>query len=162
MTIDSAVRPPRWFRVVATLALLWMLAGVGAWIADLLMTDAALAGLSEGQRTLYTTRPSWVFVVYGVAVFSGLAGAVALLMRRSWAVPALGLSLAALLVQFGYTFFVMDAIGHIGAQAAVPLPATVALIGVAVLWFARASARRGWLAARSRGGMHAEPVISGQ
>jgi hypothetical protein len=80
-----------------------------------------------------------------VATFSGLAGAIALLLRRSWAVPALAVSLAAVAVQFGYTFLVLDAARILGAAAALPFPITIFLIGAALLYFAVLSARRGWL-----------------
>jgi hypothetical protein len=146
--MPEAVTPPRWYTAIAVLALLWMLVGAAAWFMDLMLDAAALAAMSEGQRSLFEARPQWIFVVYGVATLSGLLGAVALLMRDPRAVPALALSLVAVTVQFGYTFLVMDAIGRIGAAAAVPFPATIFLIGAALLRFAIESSRRGWLTHR--------------
>ncbi len=145
MTPTNAAQPPRWFRVVAVLAILWMLVGVMAWFMDLMMTEETLAGMSEGQRQLYESRPAWVFVVYGIAIAAGFLGAVALLMRRAWAVPALAVSLVAVAIQFGYTFLVMDAIGRIGAAAALPFPMTIIVIGAALLWLALEARKRGWL-----------------
>jgi hypothetical protein len=150
--------PPRWFRIVAWLAVAWMLVGVAAWVADLMTNEAALAGMSEGQRTLYEARPGWLFAVYAVAVFAGLAGAVGLVLRRAWSVPALAVSLLAVVVQFGYTLLVMDAIGHIGAAAALPFPLLILAIGVALLALARHAMRRGWIpAVRPEAGVVAAP-----
>jgi hypothetical protein len=112
----SNVASPKWYWVVSSLALVWMLFGVMAWTADLTMDEAALAQMSESQQQLYAQRPQWLFVVYAIAVFSGLLGAIGLLMRRSWAVPALAVSLAAIVVQFGYTLFALDAIRLLGPQ----------------------------------------------
>jgi hypothetical protein len=139
--------PPRWYPVVAWLAVAWMLVGVAAWFADLMTTDAAVAAMSDGQRTLYEARPGWLFAVYGVAIIAGLAGAVGLVLRRAWSVPALAVSLLAVVVQFGYTLLVLDAIGHIGAAAALPFPLLILVIGVALLAVARHAMRRGWIPA---------------
>jgi hypothetical protein len=138
---------PRWYWLAASLALLWMLFGVFALAMDAMMDEAAMAQLSEGQRQLYAERPQWLFVVYAVAIGSGLAGAIGLLLRRAWAVPALMLSLLAVLVQFGYIFGVMDAIARLGgAAAAVPFPLTIIVAGMLALWLGLHARGRGWLA----------------
>jgi hypothetical protein len=80
-------RPPGWYWVVGVLVALWMLLGVVAWCVDLGMTAERLAAMPQAQQQLHASRPAWLFVVYGVAVFSGLAGAIALLARRKAAKP---------------------------------------------------------------------------
>ena len=136
---------PRWYWIVASLALLWMLFGVLAWVMDLTMSDAALAQMTEAQRQLYLSRPQWVFVVYAIAIFSGLAGVLGLLLRRTWAVPLLQLSLVAVIVQFAYTFLVMKVIQHVGVAAALPLPIAIFAIGAGLVMLARKARREGWL-----------------
>lgn len=148
---EGPVTPPRWYLVVSGLAVVWMLFGVAALVMDAMMDEAALAAMSEGQRRLFESRPAWIFAVYAIATLTGLAGAVALLLRRSWAVPALAVSLAAVTVQFGYVFLVMDAVGQIGAAAALPFPITIFVIGAVLLWFARMADHRGWLSAGAAG-----------
>ena len=147
-TTTTAIKPPTWYWVVAGIAVLWMLFGVMAWVMDLMTDEAGLAELSEAQRQLYAARPQWLFVVYGVAIFSGLAGAIGLLLRKSWASMLFGVSLAAIIVQFGYTFLGMHALQVLGAAAAVPFPLVIFLIGVALLWIARRSRKLGWIAPR--------------
>lgn len=147
VTSTAASKPPTWYWVVSGLAVLWMLFGVMAWVMDLMTDEASLAELSEAQRQLYAARPQWLFAVYGVAIFSGLAGAVGLLIRKSWAAILFGLSLAAIIIQFGYTFLAMRAVEVLGAAAAIPFPLVIFLIGVALLWFARRSRRLGWIGA---------------
>jgi hypothetical protein len=145
-TTSAATKPPTWYWVVSGLALLWMLFGVAAWVMDFMTDEAGLAELSEAQRQLYAARPQWLFVVYGVAIFSGLAGAIGLLLRKSWASMLFSLSLAAIIVQFGYTFFVMQAVQVLGASAAIPFPLAIFAIGAALVWFARRSRKAGWIA----------------
>ena len=144
---SPAKKPPPWYWVVSGLALVWMLFGVMALIADFMMDEAALAQMSEAQQQLYASRPQWLFVVYAVALFSGLAGAIGLLMRKAWAIPALAISLGAVVIQFGYTFLVMDAIRLLGAAAALTFPIVIFVIGVALLWFAMHSRKSGWIGA---------------
>jgi hypothetical protein len=143
--MSYTAEPPRWFRIVAGLAIVWMLVGVATWMMDFITDEATVAGLTEGQRQLYAIRPQWLFAVYGIATFAGLAGAILLFMRRASAVAAFAVSLAAVVVQFGYTFVFMDAIGLLGAAQAVPFPLTILAIGAALLWFSMHATRQGWL-----------------
>jgi len=144
-TTTSASKPPTWYWVVSGLAVLWMLFGVMAWVMDLMTDEASLAEFSEAQRQLYAARPQWLFAVYGVAIFSGLAGAVGLLLRKSWASMLFGVSLAAIIVQFGYTFIALHAVEVLGAAAAIPFPLVIFLIGVALVWFAHRARQSGWI-----------------
>jgi hypothetical protein len=123
-----------------------MLFGVMAWVMDLMTDEAGLAQLSDAQRQLYVARPQWLFAVYGVAIFSGLAGAIGLLLRKPWASMLFALSLAAIIVQFGYTFVVMHAVELLGAATAIPFPLVIFLIGVALWWFSLRARKLGWLA----------------
>ncbi len=137
-------RPPAWFRIAAVLALLWGLVSVFAWTADLMTDEQTAAQFTDAQRRLYLARPAWIFAVYALAIFSALAGATGLLLRRRWAVFLLALSLAALVVQFGYTFIALDAISLLGVGAAF-FPLFIVAVGAAMLWLALDAQRRGWL-----------------
>lgn len=120
MDTTQTASPPRWYWIVAGLALLWMLFGTFALVMDLTTNEAALEGLSEAERQLYAARPTWLFIVYGIAVLGGLVGVIGLL-------------------------FVMGAIEVVGAAAALPFPLAIFTIGVLLLWLALRSKRRGWL-----------------
>lgn len=140
----AGIRPPKWYWVVSIIALLWMLVGVMSWVMDLMMDEAALAQMSEAQQQVYRSRPSWIFIVYAIAIFSGLLGAIGLLLRKQWAVTAFWVSLAAIVVQFGYTILVMDVVRLLGPAAALIFPAIIFAIGAALLWFAMHARRSGW------------------
>lgn len=147
MSVASAYpsRPPWWYWAAAIIALLWTLLGVIAWTMDLMMDPAALAELPANQQALYVARPAWVFVLYAVAVFSGFIGAIGLLLRQRWVTTLFLLSLAAVVVQFGYILFGMDAIELLGPGEALPFPLTIVLFGVFLLWFARYARRHAWI-----------------
>ena len=143
--IHASTSPPKWYWIVSGLALVWMVIGVLSWTMDLLMDQAALEAMPEGQRQLYMARPQWLFVVYAIAIFSGLFGAVGLLLRKAWAKWMFVVSLVAIVVQFGYTFMVMNAIDLIGAAAAVPFPLVIFTIGACLLWMSIQAQKSGWL-----------------
>jgi len=138
-------KAPKGFWILAVLALVWMLFGVMAWVMDLITDEASLSKLSEAQRHLYAIRPQWLFGVYAVAIFSGLAGAIGLLLRKGWATAAFGISLVAVIVQFGYTFVVMDAFRLLGASA-VAFPLVIFAIGVFLLWYSLRARKQRWIA----------------
>lgn len=138
-------KPPWWYWAAAVIALLWTLLGVVAWTMDLTMDPARLAEMSPAQQDLYAARPQWVFVLYAVAVFSGFAGAIGLLLRKRWVTTLFLLSLLAVVVQFGWILFGMDAIGTLGAGEALPFPIMIVLFAVFLLWFARYARRHGWI-----------------
>lgn len=93
-----------------------------------------------------STKLSWLFVVYGIAVFAGLAGAIGLLMRRAWAVGAFTVSLVFVVIQFVYVLFVLDAIGRLGLAQAAAFPVVILAIGAGILWFSITARRRRWIA----------------
>lgn len=145
MGLFRASRPPGGYWIVALLALAWMGFGLFALVMDYTMDEAGRAQMTAAQQQLMAARPAWLFGVYAVAIFSGLAGAIGLIMRQTWAVPAFSLSLLAIIVQFGYIIVGLDAVAILGAQQALLFPAVIFAIGVFLLWFATHARKRGWL-----------------
>ncbi|WP_425409501.1 hypothetical protein [Hyphococcus sp.] len=146
MNIQHTEKLPPWFWAIAALALLWNLAGVGAFIADAAMSEETVSTLPQAQQDMRGNTPAWLMIVYGIAVFTGLLGAIALLLRKQWAAPVFGVSLGAIIVQMGYVIFGLNAVRALGASA-VMFPTFVVAIGVFLVWFALKSQRKGWLRA---------------
>jgi hypothetical protein len=142
----EAATPPRWYWAVASLLALWLMIGVASWFVDLTMSDAMVSEMSEAQRGVYARRPSWMFGLYGIAVFAGGAGGIGLLFRQRWATNALLVSLVAATLQFLITMFgPMDALAQLGPALALPIPVTVIVVGLGAVRFAQKAAVRGWL-----------------
>lgn len=137
-------KPPTWFWIVAALALLWACAGCASYLAQVSMTEADLAALPPAQADLWRAMPDWLKGVFAIAVWSGLAGAIALLLRRRVARPLYIVSLAAVIVQFGYVFGATRILTTIGPSSAA-FPAFIFVAGVALVWFAGIARGRGWL-----------------
>ncbi len=135
---------PVWFWAVAGLAVVWNLMGVAAYLMEVTMSKEALAALPEAQREIQANMPAWVTGAFAIAVFAGLAGSIALALRRSLATPLLVGSLVAALAQFGYLFLMTNALAAIGPSVAA-MPTVILVIAAFLIWFSMRSKGKGWL-----------------
>ena len=130
-----------WFYPAAVASALFMLLGVLIYVEHVTL-DAAT--LPVDQRAAFLAQPTWVTGVFAVATWSGLAGAILLLLRRQTAVPVILLSMVALAVWIG-GLASADVV-----RSSMSVNDWAVLIGIAALvwtiyWFARHSRQRGWL-----------------
>ena len=137
--------PPKWFKVVAVVALLWNLLGCFAFASDLKLSPDDVAKLSAAQQTLYAARAGWAVASTAVAVLGGALGCIGLLMRRKWAFPVLVLSLIGIVVQDFGLFVLVDGAALAGSVAVV-MQTIVLAIGIGLVWLSRKGIARGWLA----------------
>jgi hypothetical protein len=138
MATDPHKRAPLW---PAFVFLLWTLLGVATFLMQSMQDLAELARTDPVQARLRAGMPLWVWMAYGMAVGAGLAGALALLLRRRSAVWLAGLCLIAVLVQFGHTILLTDLVALRGWSAAL-FPLLIIAMALAQLLYAR------WLGAR--------------
>lgn len=136
---------PRFFFVIAVILLLWNLMGVVAFVGEYTMDLDALAKTDPVGARIFAAMPGWLWVVFALAVGSGTLGALALLLRRSAAVPLFVISLAAVIVQFGYTFLATDLIAAKGVLIATAFPALIFVIAICQLLYARSLKAKGVL-----------------
>lgn len=144
MPFSQVTRPPLWFWIATVLATLWNAVGVWAYLAQVTMSPETLEALPEAERALHLGTPAWAVGAFAVAVFCGLAGCLALLLRRRIALPLLVFSLLGVLVQMGHAFGMTDALEVMGPQALIG-PTVVILVGIGLVALAIAGGRRGWL-----------------
>jgi hypothetical protein len=137
-------KPPLSFRLIAAVALLWNLIGLGAVVADLRLSAADIAALPAAEQVLYAARPLWSVVASVVAVVGGSAGCVALLIGSRWAVPLFWASVAGVVLQDIGLFAVAGA-GRAPELVPVMLQGLVFVIAVALVGFARRGVGKGWL-----------------
>lgn len=136
---------PTWFWVVSGIALLWNLMGLMMFVMDMTMSAETLAAnYNEEELEVVKQIPAWVKGAYGLAVIFGVLGCVGLLMRKKWAFPVLILSLAGVLAQQSYFYFLSDMIAVMGASM-LPLTITILVIAVLLVVFAKFSIGKGWL-----------------
>ncbi|MEO8722523.1 MAG: sugar transporter [Sphingobium sp.] len=138
------MKAPRVLLIVSIFSLLWNLMGIAAYLGQVTMDTAELAQSKPYQANMFAQMPHWAWAAYAIAVFSGLGGAIFLLMKSSFAVILFLVSLVAVLVQFSYGLLMTDLIVVKGATAAI-FPAIIILIALGQFLFARNMVVRGIL-----------------
>jgi hypothetical protein len=135
---------PVWVKIVSIVLLLWSLVGLWAFYSQSTMTPDMMARLPPDEQAIWSAMPSWLWGVYAVAVLSGFAGAVLLLMRKALSVALYLVSLIAIVVQFGYVFAATPLLRTIGPSSAL-FPLFIFAMGAAALWFALSWRGKGWI-----------------
>ncbi len=137
-------KPPRWFKVVAVVALLWNVLGCIAFFSDLRLSPDDLAKLPEAQQALYAMRPGWAVAATALAVFGGVMGCIGLLSRKKWAFALLGLSLIGIVVQ-DFGLFVLAGGASLAGPVAFVMQGIVLAVGIGLVLLSRKGIARGWL-----------------
>ncbi|MFT5525715.1 MAG: hypothetical protein ACI9HK_003685 [Pirellulaceae bacterium] len=122
--------PAWWFWIISGLALVWNFIGLTIFV---------------GRFTIgFEQTPIFVVAAFAVAVFGGVIGCIALLIRKEWAINVLMMSLAGVLTQMSHAFFVSGAFQGQETSTLV-MPVCIILIAVLLIPFSAASRKRGWL-----------------
>jgi len=141
----TAASPRRWtFWVIAFIALLWNLIGMAFFVMQVRLTPEMLAAMPAAQRAVYAATPAWINIVFGVAVVSGVLGAISLLLKKRWAVPLFLVSLLAIVVQLVGAYAVTPVWQSSGA-AGLALPVMLVVIALYLWWYARDAATKAWI-----------------
>ena len=137
-------KPNTGFWIIGTIALIWNLLGVFAFIGQMNMTPEMLEALPETERALYENVPSWVNIVFAIAVFGGALGSVLLLLKKKLATPVFIISLFGIIAQMVYNFILSKAADVYGPGGMI-MPAMVVLIGVFLVWYSKQATSKGWV-----------------
>ena len=141
---NGSVKPPTWLWVVSIIALLWNLAGVGAYLSQAFTPDDVFAQMEQAVQDLINQTPAWATAAFAVAVWGGALGSLLLILRRKLAHTVLIISLVGILVQMFYNFFMSNSMEVYGPDGAI-MPIMVILIGVGLVLFAKKGKAVGWL-----------------
>jgi hypothetical protein len=141
----SPARGPIWLLAAAIFGVVWNAYGVYQYIGSFAQTKASLmtAGMTASQADLYLSLPAWMSVVFAVGVFGGLAGSIALLMKRSIALPIFTVSVIGYILLFvgDYYYGIFD---NIPTQLAILT--VVVVVAAALLSITRHASNRSLLA----------------
>lgn len=143
--MTNKTKPASWYWVVSVLALIWNLIGVLAYLGQAFITEEMKAQYTPEQLTLLEGRPAWVTAAFAIAVWGGLLGCIALLIRKRWARPLLLVSLLGIVAQTGYNLFATNAAEIFGALQGLVMPLIVVIIGILLVLIAKIADRKQWL-----------------
>lgn len=144
MNNDAKQKLPRLFWSIAIAALIWNLLGVLAYVMEVTMSAESMAALPLDQQALYAEQPAWVTGAFAIAVFAGLLGSIALVLRKGIAIPVLSVSLLAVIAQMYYLFAMSDMLRVMGTTSAI-MPTAIVVIAAALLWFSSSAKSKGWI-----------------
>src|SRR5690606_19795717 len=135
---------PIWFWIVTIIALLWNLLGMLQFIVQVTMSPEDLAAYPEDQQAIYKFMPSWVNIAFALAVFGGVFGCIALLMRKSWAIPMFIVSLIGVIAHMYYIFFMSNSYEIFGPNGLIQ-PITVIVVAILLLALAKMAKAKSWI-----------------
>jgi CHASE2 domain-containing sensor protein len=116
---------------------------------DFVMTQtknaAYLSAMTPKQLEYIYGFPFWAEAVWGLGVWGGVLGSLALLFRRGLAVCLFLASLIGIVLTDLYNFVLSNGLEVMGGAGAVVFPAVIFVIGVLLWLYARAMRTRGVL-----------------
>ena len=145
-----SARTPAHLWIVGALATLWNAFGCYDYLMTRMRNTDYLAGMMptvdpNAMLAWVDAFPVWAQFGWGLGVWGGLAGGILLLMRKRWAVWALGLSFVGALLGLGYQIAAAPPLpGAEGAMFEV-VPYGIILFALALLLYARAMEKKGVL-----------------
>ena len=126
---------------VCVVLLLWGLGGASIYVAYFIETpeEFALAAETAENRDAYAAYvahiPLWAIGVGTIAAVARLAGAIALLLRRAWALPLYIVSLAFFLVAL-FRAFVLADVASVMSEGHIAIEVVFLVLSVFATWFA--------------------------
>lgn len=133
-----------WFWIVSIIALLWNLMGAYAYVIDAYTSIEDLEAMTQAQRELYESRPAWATGAFAIAVWAGVLGCIALLIKKKWARPVLLISLIGVIGQQLYMFFLSNTLEVMGSES-LGLPIAVLIIAIGLVYFAKIAQKKSWI-----------------
>jgi hypothetical protein len=142
----TTTKPPVAYWIIASIAVLWNLMGVGAFASDLMVTPELISKMEPAMQEMYNNNPMWLKVVYGIATITGLLGSIGLLLRKNWAIPLFLISLITVFIQMTYSMLGTNAIEAVGTTGAVVFPIIVIIIAAFLWYYAKKALNNDWIA----------------
>ena len=145
-TKAMTVRTPWHLWAVGIAGLLWNAYGCFDWTMTNVQGEAYLRsyGMTEAQIAYFNAMPAWSHATWAVGVWGGLIGALLLLLRRKWALPAFILSFVGFLGGLVYSYGLTDSSEVMGANSWI-MQVVIGAGCVFFIWYARFATRQGVL-----------------
>ena len=134
---------PKWLLPVAIIALLWNLMGCAAYLYDAMLSATDIAKMSDAEKAMVAVRPMWSIGATAVGVWLGALGCLAMIFRKSWAVPLLWLSLLGVIAQDLWLFVLAPKSDLINGTV-YGLQGLVLVISIALVWLAHKAKASSW------------------
>lgn len=128
------------FWAIGAISFIWNALGAVNFFVQ--MNPEILEAYRESERAIVEGRPTWATFMFGLAVFAGTLGSIALLLRRR---VALALFVMSLVGVAGTTVHSLSVGIQFSAGEIVGIILMPLLVPAFLIWYSRVSGRRGWL-----------------
>jgi len=133
------------FWIIGIIALIWNGMGVNAYLQHAFKTESIMADMNADQIALMESTPAWITALFAIAVFAGVIGCIALLMRKKMAVTLLLVSFIAATVQQLYWLFGTDAVEIFNESQPYLMPILVIVVAAFLAWYSKNQKAKGIL-----------------
>jgi len=145
MTTSTTQKPNVLFWTISAIAVIWYGMGVYQYLQQAYQTDAFKAMYPDPEvLEMVNNTPSWVMASFAIAVFVGLLGCIALLLRKKWASILLLLSLLGAIAQAIYNVFISKSLEVYGPGAII-MPIMVLIFGAFLYFYSKRMTAQGVL-----------------
>ena len=133
------VRTPWHLWVIGVIAVLWNGMAAVDFTVTATQYEPYMENVAQAVKDHVYALPSWTFAIWGIATWTGLAGSLLILLRRSAAVSLLALSLA------GAAGMLLVALAYPAPGGSTGFAAGIVAVAALLLVYAVALRRRGVL-----------------
>ena len=137
----SNIATPWHLWLLGVLALLWNSVGAFDYVMTETRNASYMSTFTPEQLAYFYGFPSWVVATWALSVWGGVLGSLLLLLRKRWAVPVFGVSLATMILTSFYSLVLTDGLAVMGGAGGLVFTAVIFVIAVALLVYARILAR---------------------
>ena len=140
--MSGQVKPPVWYWIVASLAVLWNGFGVMNYLRQAYSKAQVIAEQPPEMQPYFENIPAWATAGFAIAVFGGLLGSVLLLIRKG---PIQLLFIASLLGVFMQNTYWIFLSGIERTPSLMALPVSVILVCILLILLSRKAKNSGWI-----------------
>jgi hypothetical protein len=137
---------PRSLWIVGVLALLWNLVGANDYLMTQTQNETYMAQFTPEQLEFFYGFPTWLVAAWAIAVWGGVLGSVALLLRKAWAVPVFVVSLLAMTITAIWNYGFDDGMEVVGGGFELAFTVVIFVVQLLLVLYARRMRDRGVLA----------------
>ncbi len=140
----SLNKPPFWFWIVSTLALMWNAMGINQYLQQAYNTESFRTLYTPEQLALVDSTPAWATAAFAIAVFGSVLACLLLLLRKKLAKIVFLIALMAIVVQMTHGLIIAKSY-EVSSTFQVAMAIIVPIVGLLLYLFAKRSAEKGWL-----------------
>ncbi len=140
----SLNKPPFWYWIVSTLALMWNAMGINQYLQQAYNTESFRTLYTPEQLALVDSTPAWATAAFAIAVFGSVLACLLLLLRKKLAKIVFLIALMAIVVQMTHGLIIAKSY-EVSSTFQVAMAIIVPIVGLLLYLFAKRSAEKGWL-----------------